>query len=288
MCMSLSSIQLDAFLAVCRTRSFTAAAELLHVTQSALSQRIKNLEDDLGATLFTRDPSGATPTELGQNLLKFCITRESLEREFVDAFKSTSPQDLRGHLRLAAFSTVATSLVLPAVAKLLQKHPHVNLEIQTVELRELPGLLTSGRADFALTNDPIHRQGVKNELLGYERNVLIQSKTKQARAHVYLDHDENDQTTLDFFRHHGKEPPKSFRRSYLGKIDAILAGVQLGLGRAVAPRHLIENLKGIEVVRGFPDWKIPVHIAYLEQPFYTGLHATALKALSEEIAANLK
>ena len=64
--MSLSSLQIDAFLAVCETKSFTAAAAKLHITQSALSQRIKNLEDELGSTLFVRESTGVRTTDLGE------------------------------------------------------------------------------------------------------------------------------------------------------------------------------------------------------------------------------
>jgi DNA-binding transcriptional LysR family regulator len=286
--MSLSSIQLDAFLAVCRTQNFTQAAEALHVTQSALSQRIKNLEEDLGATLFTRDPQGARPTEIGARLLRYCQAKEGLEFEFLENLKSNHPGDLRGTLRIAGFSSVNRSLILPAVRALIAKHDHIHLDLQRAELSELPGRLAAGRADFVFVNEPIKRQGITNILLGSERNVVIQSKTQNARAHVYLDHDEHDSATFDYFKHLGKELPKNFRRNFVADIDSILTSVQLGLGRAIAPRHLIEGVKGIEVVKGFPEQKVPVHLAYTEQPFYTDLHKAAAKSLEEQISEALE
>ena len=286
--MSLSSIQLDAFLAVCRTQSFTSAAARLNVTQSALSQRIKNLEDELGTTLFTRDPGGAKPTERGQRLLKFCMTREGLETEFIEGFQSNGTQELRGAVRVAAFSTVTNSLLLPALAKLTQKHEFVSLEVTTAELSELPQILMSGRADFVLVNEPIRREGVANERLGHERNVVVQSKMKATRTTTYLDHDENDSTTLEFLRHHGKDVPKNMKRMFLGKIDAILTGVQLGLGRAVAPRHLVETIKGLEIVKSFGEQKVPVYLSRIEQPFSTELQKAVRLALVTKISEALK
>ena len=56
--MGLSSLQLDAFFAAAKALNFSQAAEDLHITQSALSQRIKALEKDLDLTLFTRLPRG--------------------------------------------------------------------------------------------------------------------------------------------------------------------------------------------------------------------------------------
>jgi DNA-binding transcriptional LysR family regulator len=282
--MSLSSIQLDAFLAVCRTQNFTRAAEDLHVTQSALSQRIKNLEDELGSTLFTRDPQGAKPTDLGQRLLRYCQAKEGLEAEFVESLKSSRSGELRGPLRVAGFSTVTRSLVLPALKPLLLKHESIQLELKTADLSELPELLTSGRTDFVLVNEPIRRQGVTNFLLGHERNVVVQSRA--SRPHVFLDHDESDSTTLDFFKHHDRKLPKGFRRLYVGDIDAILEGVQMGLGRAIAPQHLLT--RGIEVAKGLGEMLVPVHLAYFEQPFYTELHKAAREALEQNLTAALK
>jgi DNA-binding transcriptional LysR family regulator len=282
--MSLSSIQLDAFLALCRTQNFTQAARDLHVTQSALSQRIKNLEEDLGTTLFTRDPQGAKPTDVGQRLLRYCQAKDGLESEFLEGLKSKKPGELRGTLRIAGFSSVARSLVLPALKSLLNKHDSIQLGLQTAELHEIPDLLINGHADFVLVNQPIRRQGVINHLLGHERNVVVQSST--SRSNVYLDHDENDSATLDFFNHQSRELPKDFRRNYVGDIDSILEAVQMGLGRAVAPRHLLG--KGVEVVKSFGEMRIPVHLAYFEQPFYTELHTAARAALEEHIAAALK
>lgn len=81
--MSLPSLNLDAFLAVAKTEGFSSAAKHLNVTQAALSQRIKNLEAELGLTLFIRRPTGATLTEQGERLLRYCQTRDSLEVELV-------------------------------------------------------------------------------------------------------------------------------------------------------------------------------------------------------------
>lgn len=287
MIMSLSSIQLDAFLAVCRTQNFTQAADALHVTQSALSQRIKNLEEDLGATLFTRDPQGAKPTEVGVKLLRYCQTKEGFETEFLEDLKSKRPGDLRGTLRIVGYSSINRSLILPALKDLIAKHEHIHLDLQLAELFDIPAFLASSRADFVFVNEPIQRQGVVNKLIGYERNVVIQAKNATTRTNIYLDHHEKDMATFDFFKHHGKDLPKNFRRNYIGNIDSIMVAVQQGFGRAMAPRHLIKNIKGIEVVKGFTEMKVPVYLSYFEQPFYTELQKATIKTLEESLSEGL-
>jgi len=77
--MGLSSSHLEAFAAVAQAGGFSKAAKILHLTQSALSQRIMNLEDDLAITLFIRDPSGLRLTPAGDELLRYWQMHHGLE-----------------------------------------------------------------------------------------------------------------------------------------------------------------------------------------------------------------
>lgn len=280
MAMSLSSLQLDAFRAVSRERSFSAAAKSLSLTQSALSQRVLKLEDELGATLFVRDPSGIRLTELGEKLLRYCESKERLEEEFL----ASKEGGLQGVLRVGAFSTLTQSILLPALGGLVKEHPRVRLELVNAEVRELPALLSSGRVDFLFTNSPLEKQGVESVLLGHEENVLVRPVGKCPE--IYLDHDPDDQTTLDFFRLQGKKQIL-LSRSYLAEIYTILEGVRQGLGQAVAPLHIVKGRKGIEIAPGFKPLRVPVFLSYYEQSYYTRLQRLALEHLQKEVPRSL-
>lgn len=67
--MSLSSLHLDAFFTAAQLLNFSQAAKQLHITQSALSQRIKALEEDLSLRLFVRKPRGVELSVAGERLL---------------------------------------------------------------------------------------------------------------------------------------------------------------------------------------------------------------------------
>lgn len=103
---SLSSLQLDAFTEVARVGSFSAAADRLGLTQSALSQRVLNLEGELGTPVFNRLPGRLELTETGRRLLQYGHAKEGLEREFLNDLKSESQGQLAGSLRIAGFSAV--------------------------------------------------------------------------------------------------------------------------------------------------------------------------------------
>lgn len=287
--MSLSSLQLDAFQAVAREKTFSAAARALALTQSALSQRVLNLEEELGATLFVREPAGARLTATGERLLRYCQTRAALEEEFRGGELATT-----GALRVAGFSTLNRSLVLPVLAEYASAHPGVKPELLSAELRDLPSYLQSGRADFVFVTRPIEREGVESVLLGEERNVLIRpaaspaaSPTSKKYPARYLDHDADDTTTLEYLRAQGKKPPR-IERAYLGEIYAILDAVRLGLGQAVVPAHLAREAKGVQIVPGQRPLSIPIYLCRYTQAFYPALQAAAFSALREGVAARLR
>src|SRR4051812_42865459 len=101
--MSLSSLQLDAFLTVAQTLNFTKAADQLHITQSALSQRIMKLEEELETSLFIRDRAGLKLTEAAQDLIRYCRCKNSLEDEFLSGLRDAS---LAGVIRIGGLSSL--------------------------------------------------------------------------------------------------------------------------------------------------------------------------------------
>src|SRR5262245_52309900 len=145
--MPIGSLQLEAFLAVAREGGFSAAARRLAITQSALSQRVLNLEDELGTALFVRAPGAVRLTEVGRRLLQYGLANEKLETELLEDLRTKSKAGLRGHVRVAAFSSVMRSAVLPSLKPLLRAHPAVTVELKVAELRDIPALLRQGQVD---------------------------------------------------------------------------------------------------------------------------------------------
>ena len=285
--MALSQLQLEAFLEVARVGSFTKAAAQLHLTQSALSHRIKNLEDTLETSLFLRQGSGVKLTEAGMKLMMFCRVQSQAEEEFIKEWApKKNVKQLSGTLRIGGTSTLMRSTVVPCLSEMLSQHPEIKLELYTRELRELPGLLTHGQIDFLVICGSAQIPGALETLLGHEENVMIQSKKKNAIEDVYLDHDMEDQTTFEFFKINGQKAA-SLKRSFMDDIYGIIDGVAQGLGRAVAPMHLLSDRNDVKVVRGFKPMRTEVYLYQMKQPYYTKLHQAADKQLCTKIPSLL-
>lgn len=278
--MSLNSLQLDAFVAVARNLSFSAAAKQLNITQSALSQRVINLEGELGASLFVREPSGIRLTEVGQSLLRYCQMKGSLEQEFLGAVHQLHSNSLVGVLKVGGFSSVVRSVIVPSLMPLLQQNPGIQVEFFNQEIRLLPKLLETGAADFVLLNHFYDKQGIENVLLGEEHNVLVEPAHGKFREDVFLDHDFEDTTTFDFLKMNSKSV-KNLKRSYFDEMYTIIDAVLAGAGRAVVPLHLARQTKGLRVSKGFRPMKTPVYFCYYQQAFYSSLHRKVIDVMTE-------
>jgi DNA-binding transcriptional LysR family regulator len=278
--MSLPSPQLDAFLAVARGLSFSGAARGLRITQSALSQRIGKLEEELGTALFVRAAKGVTITEAGQRLLRYCQLKESLESEVLQDLRAAPGGELGGIVRIAAYSSVLRSVVLPSLGSWLRRHPGVQCHFFSREMSELPGFLRRGEADFVVMDEKLPSTELESIILGEERYVEIMSRDHPA-SRTYLDHDPNDTLTERLL---GRKPES---RSYLDEIYAILDGVEAGLGRALVPRHLIRPGARLRVRALRGAGAVPVVLHYRRQPYYTKLQQAVIDRLRTEAPKRL-
>lgn len=277
--MSLSSLHLDAFVACASTGNFTLAAEKLAITQSALSQRIKNLEFELSSSLFLRSRSGVKLTEAGIELLRYCQRKEAMEIEVIAQIKGEHGAGLRGEIRLAGFSTIMRSVVMPAMSSLLVKNPNVRVHFLTREMNELPNLLQSGEADFIFTDEPLIRDSVQSREVGFEQNILIQKKNYSG-PEIYLDHDEFDETTKKYLSRFRKK--QKFERRYYDDAYSILEAVKLGLGMAVLPKHMVKTEPEIQIIDSKNVLESAIYLHYFKQDFYTQLQSEVIAAVESK------
>src|ERR1700761_9669436 len=100
----LPSAQIESFMVLARELNFSRAAELLHITQPALTKRIQNLEETLGQALFLRLRGGLELTEPGRILQRHATSIERQEQEVLDSLVGAKhgAAGVAGFFRLAA------------------------------------------------------------------------------------------------------------------------------------------------------------------------------------------
>lgn len=119
---------LIALVAVAEKRSFTQAAKKLGVSQSALSQTIRNLEDRVGVRLLTRTTRSVSPTEAGERLIRTVAPRfAEIDAEL--AAVSELKDKPAGTVRITSTENAAEAILWPALQRVLPDYPDIKVEI---------------------------------------------------------------------------------------------------------------------------------------------------------------
>ncbi len=138
--------QLKTFYAVAHWGGFSKAAQKLNISQPAVSDHIKNLEDTYGLCLFTRNSKKVELTEIGRKL--FVLAEKMLETEMAAQDLLTRASGLNeGHLAVGADALVH---ILPVLSKFRAKYPNVQLSVSTGNSKSLITKLERLEIDFAI------------------------------------------------------------------------------------------------------------------------------------------
>lgn len=277
MAMNIASHQLLAFAEVARVGNFSSAARNLHITQSALSQRILNLESFLNVSLFLRDQAGVKMTHSGEELYRYCLNQKNLEAEVLAKLSLSSPENA-SLLRIGSYSSLTRSLVIPRLTEIVTENSHIKIELYTRELNELNMLLKLNKVDYIFQNSESQFENISSILIGYEENVLIEGATCKRIKDIYLDHDADDMTTFHFFKSQKKPQSEKINRGFLDEIYSIIDAVSLGWGRAVVPKHLVASNRKIHIRKDFKPVKVPIYLHFYQQNHYSSLHNLLLES----------
>ena len=150
---------LRAFEVAARARTFTDAAQLLHVSQGAVSRHIGQLEAFLGTALFTRGPRELTLTQAGQD---YARAIHGAFEQIEAATRHRLADNQRRSVRIRLFPTVAVKWLMGRLARFHELHPAINVEVTTTSTLVD---LTEEDVDLTIQIPPEHRPGLRYEKL---------------------------------------------------------------------------------------------------------------------------
>lgn len=170
--MNLSVKHLRAFAALARERNFTRAAETCHLSQSAFSTLMHNLEVQAGVRLFNRTTRSVELTAEGR---LFEGTAARMLEDFENAFSELQAhtQLRKGRVTVAALPTVAGGALPPVIAQFMARHAGIEVVLKDVTADTCLELVRAGQADFALTAAIEPGPDLKSEPLLSDRFHLV-------------------------------------------------------------------------------------------------------------------
>lgn len=145
---------LKAFLAVSRTGNITRAVQQLHISQPALSRRIAELEEDVGAPLFERTNRSLTLTDRGMRF-------EAHAREMLEVYErmmrdmAEAPEALTGKVRLGCVESSVAEFAYDVVSRMHAEHPKVTFELYSADGDDIRTGLDQDRLDLGILLEPV-------------------------------------------------------------------------------------------------------------------------------------
>jgi LysR family transcriptional regulator (chromosome initiation inhibitor) len=281
----LDAVQLATFQAVIEDGSFEAAARTLHVTPSAVSQRIKALEQDVGQVLVRR-AKPCTATEAGQALVRLAGQIALLEREALATARGGSGDGGRTRLSVVVNADSLYAWFLPALAA-LPVEPALSLELHQDDQDHTAELLRAGTAMAAVTAQDVAVQGCRVEKLGAMRYLAVAAPGRfvgfaRTPMLVLNRKDRLQHRFLEALGHEGPEPPIH----YVPAAHAFVEAIRLGLGWGLMPERIaradIAAGRGVDLAPG-RHLDVPLYWQYwrMESAALTAL-TTAVKAVAAE------
>ncbi|CDF84342.1 LysR family transcriptional regulator [Pseudomonas knackmussii B13] len=242
---------LRSFVMVVDAGNFTRAGELLHLTQSTVSQQILRLEEQLGCRLLERGRRQVLPTESGERLLGYARRILQLGEE---AREALGDEHSEGVLRLGLPEDFAGERMMPLLAAFAAQRPHLRLEVSSGLSHELLRQYRDGELDVAL----VKQWGADSDCLARWPEPLcwLDSATQPASLRDPLPLVAFPQGALyrQEMIHALEAQGRRWRIAYgSAGLASLCAAVTAGLGVSLLPRRCLQGgMRELGADEGFP------------------------------------
>ncbi len=262
--------QYKVFCSVATSGSFSEAAKQLYITQSAVSQQIRSLEEEMGVLLFIRGRKGAKLTSQGE--LLFGYTKRAMEelKNAEELFLRMKSLD-EGSLRIGAGDTLTRYFLLDTLSQFHHTYPGIKIEIINRVTSETLSKLKAGKVDVAFVNLPIEKNlqnGIEIREISKLHDVFIAGNRYSYLSEkvlslsdvaslplVMLEPKSNTRkTTNDFFNSHGITLNPEFE---LGSHDLLFDFARKNLGIACITEEFMTSYDSNDIFKLKTDFEIP-------------------------------
>lgn len=267
--------QLQTVLAVTHCGSFSKAAEKLHVTQSAISQSVKNLEKKLGVEVFRRTGKKILLTGEGEKVYK-------LAKEFMKKMEDTlsdikhDKDVVAGKVRVGTLTGVGKSWLAPEIMKLSQIHDNLTLIVKIGFVEDIIKEFERGELDVVILPENYLPEEGEKVFLSEEKATLVFPKNgkfpidkniscEELEKYPTILFEEDDYLYTKWFQEHFNKRPTKINTKYVVNVHGnILQAVAEGLGTAVVPVHVLDRSSYKDrVISLGEDFEIPNFNFYL-------------------------
>lgn len=258
-------------LAVADHGNFTCAAAKLHISQPALSQRILDLEKQLGVQLFDRSGRTVKPTDEGRTYIQH-VRRALRELDAGQRAMHDVADLMGGALRVAFLPLFTTHLVGPLMQEFYKRHPQVTVTIDILAQAALEAALVDDRLDVGVAFSDVEADEIEVERIHDDELCLVVGKRHPLYrkdkvrvlelddAHLaLLTHAFVTRAPIDrYFHTHGVRPRIAIEANSADSIIAVVRGAPIATVMPSDTASQITGLKAIPLLPSIGTWSLSV------------------------------
>ena len=246
--------RLQVFYTVAKQLSFTKAAELLYMTQPAVTFQVKQLEEHFNTRLFERSHSKITLTPAGEVAMEYAERILNLSSEMDTRLGELTGQ-ISGTLLVGASTTIAEYMLPRLLGDFKAQYPNVHARLMVANSEAIEAKIADHTLDVGLIEAPSHHPQLMSHVCCEDELVAICSPKHPVAQYTsitpvqlaelpYVSRESGSGTREvmdDYFRKNGVQPEDLHIVMELGSREAIKGAVEAGLGIAIVSRATIQK-----------------------------------------------
>ena len=262
-------------MAIVKEKTVHAAAVVLCVTQTAVTQRIKGLEARLKTTLFIRSRRGMELTHEGEALLRYCQAAVDLEGQTLAQIQGLGV-DSEVTMTFCCPTSIMRSRVIPACLPLMNDYPELLFEFQIFDQELRQQRLKLGEADFVIVQKQDLADEMAHKMLKPESYVLVASASWKGRKlqailreERIIDFDPSDQVSIRYLQEHDLLENTRAGRYFVDHTEMIAELVCQGVGYTALTREFVKpyvEAGEMMVLNGSKTYSVQPYLAWYQRP----------------------
>ncbi|PIE01870.1 MAG: LysR family transcriptional regulator [Thiothrix nivea] len=242
----MSDRRLQVFHAVARLLSFTKAAEVLHMTQPAVTFQIRQLEDQFDTRLFDRTHNRVSLTEAGQIVFEYSEKIFEHYSEMENAIREMT-DDISGSLTIGASTTISEYMLPALLGDFKAKNRDVKLRLRVSNTEGIVSMVENNVIDLGVVEGPVSNKNLVVEVCRTDELVVVvppqhalaglnKVPVKELMAYPFICREEGSGTrevTMDYLMEQGVDKHAVVNCLELGSPEAVKGAVEAGMGVSV-------------------------------------------------------
>lgn len=240
--LALLNPQLEAFMAVVKHKTVHAASRAIHISQTAMTQRILGLEKKINTTLFVRTRQGMKLTAEGEKLLRYCHTVADYSSETLSAMHEAGKTSIQ-RVQISGPSSIMISRVIPRSMNIMRQfsHLYISYDVNNVDAA---ASLRSGLSQFAILDPAQVSQDMESKTLNPQKYQLVCSHKWSQRklqdilkSERIIDFDESDQMSIDYLKEYNLFQYAQSDRLFVNRTSSLTNMIIEGYGYGVLTKE---------------------------------------------------